>query len=190
MEERIKIDLPGRKPRIVVTGPESAGKTILAKKLATYFKGFHVEEFARSYIEHLGRAYVYEDIEYIAKEQLKKREEIKEKTKHWIFFDTDLIITMIWFKEVFHNCPVWLENKVRQPFADLYLLCYPDLPWVEDPARENGGERRLFLFEKYKDVLELNRFSYFIVKGEGEERFRNALEGIGDKLHLDFSQNK
>jgi nicotinamide riboside kinase len=190
MEERIKIDSLGRKPRIVVTGPESTGKTILAEDLAVYFNGIYVEEFARSYIEQLDRPYVYEDVEFIASKQLQKREELKGKTDRWIFFDTDLIITLIWFKEVFGDYPEWLEDMARNPFADLYLLCYPDLPWVKDPVRENGGERRFYLFNKYKELLELNDFSFSIIKGKGEDRFRNALEGIGDKFCLDFGHNK
>ncbi len=190
MEKRIEIDSLGRKPRIVVTGPESVGKTVLTERLAMYFKGIYIEEFARSYIAQLGRSYVYEDVEIIAGKQLQKRDEIKIKTDRWVFFDTELIITLVWFKEVFQGCPGWMETEVRKPFVDLYLLCYPDLPWVEDPVRENGGERRLYLFNKYKELLEMNNFSYFIVKGEGEKRFRNALDGIEDKFCLDSGYNK
>ena len=178
MEERNEIAAAVRKPRVVVTGPESTGKTVIARKLSGYFTGHYVEEFARTYIESLGRPYVFEDVVAIAREQLSKRAEMKLKTDQWVFFDTDLIVTKLWFDLVYNKCPKWLEDEVEEPFMDLYLLCYPDLPWVEDPVRENGGERRFFLFEKYKEELEKNGFSYYIVRGSGEDRFKSAIEGI------------
>ena len=184
MEERNKIATTSRKPRVVVTGPESTGKTQIARQLSDYFKGLYVEEFARTYIEGLGRPYSFDDVVTIAREQLRKRAEMKSETDHWIFFDTDLIVTKLWFDLVYNNCPKWLEDEIEEPFMDLYLLCYPDIPWIEDTVRENGGERRFFLFEKYKDELEKNSYSYYIVRGSGEERFRSALEGIRKNLHL------
>ena len=184
MEERNEIATALRKPRVVVTGPESTGKTVIVRQLSDYFKGSYVEEFARTYIEGLGRPYVFEDVVAIAREQLSKRAEMKLKTDQWVFFDTDLIVTKLWFDLVYNKCPKWLEDEVEEPFMDLYLLCYPDLPWVEDPVRENGGERRFFLFEKYKEELEKNGFSYYIVRGSGEERFKSAIEGIQRSFDL------
>ncbi len=178
MEERNEIVTSGRKPRVVVTGPESVGKTVIAMQLSDYFDGLYVEEFARTYVEGLGRPYIFEDVVAIARKQLSKRAEMKLKTDQCIFFDTDLIVTKLWFDLVYNNCPKWLEEEIGVPFIDLYLLCYPDLPWIEDPVRENGGERRFFLFEKYKEELEKNGFSYYIVRGSGEERFESAMEGI------------
>ncbi len=184
MEKRNEIDTISRKPRVVITGPESTGKTVLARRLSDYFNGLYVEEFARKYVEGLDRPYNSDDVEAIAREQSCKRADMKLKTDNWIFFDTDLIVTKLWFDLVYSNCPEWLEDEIEKPFMDLYLLCYPDLPWIEDTVRENGGERRFFLFEKYKEELEKNDFSYYIVRGSGEERFRSALNGIRENLDI------
>jgi len=56
--------------RISITGPESTGKSALAKELAAHFNTVWVPEYAREYLEKLGRRYEFEDIAIIAKGQL------------------------------------------------------------------------------------------------------------------------
>jgi nicotinamide riboside kinase len=51
---------------ITVIGPESSGKTTLASKLAEYFGCSWVPEYARGYLEKLGRDYDESDLEKIA----------------------------------------------------------------------------------------------------------------------------
>ena len=58
--------------KIAITGPESSGKTTLAKELAKYFKNsFLVNEFSREYLEKLTRKYIFADLLNIAKGQRK-----------------------------------------------------------------------------------------------------------------------
>ena len=61
---------------------------------------------------------------------------------------------------------------------DFYLLCNTDLPWVADPVRENGGEKREKLFERYKLELEHYGFDYSVVSGSGKSRIKSALMGL------------
>jgi nicotinamide riboside kinase len=55
---------------ITVVGPESSGKTTLARELASFYGCPWVPEFAREYLETLGRPYEQGDLEVIAKGQL------------------------------------------------------------------------------------------------------------------------
>lgn len=55
---------------ITVVGPESSGKTTLASKLAGYFKAPLVPEYAREYLEGIGRPYDIDDLTQIAEAQL------------------------------------------------------------------------------------------------------------------------
>lgn len=166
----------------MITGPESTGKTTLSEDLAMKTGGLLVPEYARSFIEKLNRPYGYQDVEYIAREQIKLRNEYSSNTSDWIFFDTDLIITKVWFEEVYGNVPDWLESEIQKNKVDLYLLCSTEPSWVQDSVRENGGERRLYLFKRYEEELKRYNFPFYIVRGLGEQRFRNALKGI----HLCF----
>ena len=82
--------------KIAILGPESTGKSELAKALATYYKGEWVPEYAREYVEKLGRKYNYDDVCHIAATQLKEIDLFENKTQSdFVFFDTELIITKI-----------------------------------------------------------------------------------------------
>ncbi len=164
--------------RIVITGAESTGKTQLALFLSNYFNGYYVQEYAREYIENLGRPYSYHDVEYIAKKQLELVNLGIEADNRFMFIDTYFVIIKIWFIEVYGTYPAWLDNYLNLEKVDLFLVCYPDIPWIYDPVRENGGEKRLYLHHKYIKELEKNNLSYEIIRGELDKRSDNAVEII------------
>jgi len=171
---------------IVITGPESTGKTELAVYLGNYLNVQCVPEFSRTFIEQLNRPYTYDDVISIARIQIEQRKEMLTQGFPLVIFDTGLLITKIWFDVVYHRCPDWLENAVKQQKVDLFLLCATDLPWVPDPVRENGGEMREKLFEMYRSELEANGFRYKIVNGMGKQRNLNALSFLSEYNLIDF----
>lgn len=65
--------------KIVLTGPESVGKSMLSKQLAYIYQGVYVEEFARKYIEELKSPYTYQDVVNITKQQLKEYDHLQKK---------------------------------------------------------------------------------------------------------------
>lgn len=163
--------------RLVVTGPESTGKTTLSRQLADYFNGRWVPEYAREYAGKLDRPYRYQDVEHIAKQQISQAYEYIEEPS-LVVFDTYLIITKVWFEWGFGSCPDFVINEIRKNTMDLYLLCYPDIEWKPDGVREFPGEERFELFRLYQQNLEQFHLPYAIVKGDGPQRFRNALLAI------------
>ena len=52
--------------RIAITGPESSGKTTLAKNLAKVFSAAYIPEFARQYLQEKGLKYDQWDLDEIA----------------------------------------------------------------------------------------------------------------------------
>jgi NadR type nicotinamide-nucleotide adenylyltransferase len=166
--------------RIAVTGPESTGKTTLAKQLAEKFHGQYIPEYAREYVETLTRHYNYQDIEFIARKQVQQYLDTLESAEKIFFFDTWLIVTKVWFSWVFGQIPVWLEERINDCPIDLFLICSPDLPWEADPVRENGGENRIRLFEQYKLELKHYNFNFVEISGTGTERLENAIGAIHD----------
>lgn len=163
---------------IVITGAESTGKTALTEWLARHFEVSFIPELARSYVEQLDRDYTYHDVEIIAKRQKEQLDILKKSTSPVVFADTWLIITKIWFEEVFKKYPSWIDTEISKTRIDMFLVCDTDLPWVPDPVRENGGEQREILQQKYIDTIEKFHFNYHIISGEGEDRFRNALKHL------------
>ena len=162
--------------KVVVTGPESTGKSILSEELAFRLDACWIPEFARTYVEALARPYNYEDVEAIARHQAEEEGRQSEAIGQGILImDTWLIITKIWFEVVYGTVPGWIGDYISTANIDLFLVCRPDLPWIPDPVRENGGEMRQKLFDRYCEEIVKYGFKYEIVEGFGEARLNNAL---------------
>jgi NadR type nicotinamide-nucleotide adenylyltransferase len=180
MEKRIKSEDMGRNSnlkKIVITGPESTGKTLLSEALAKTLNAKLIPEYARSYVENLGRPYNYNDLELIARHQIKEEASFSETTfEGLLLMDTWLIMTKVWFDVVYGSSPDWLDKYLTSADIDLFMVCSPDIPWIADPVRENGGEMRLKLFEKYCKEIKQRGFLFEIVEGFGEIRLNNAIQ--------------
>ena len=147
---------------IVVTGPESTGKSTLCQQLAEHFHSEYIAEYARNYVAEHGYKYTYKDVEHIARHQHEHLQKTIERIKstpsesnepYLLFVDTHLIITKVWFEKVFDHEPAWLNEAIAQSPVDLYLLCQPDTPWEYDPVRENPNIRPE-LYNRYKALIE------------------------------------
>ncbi len=167
------------KPKIiVVTGAESTGKSVLCEWLSKYFHAPFIPEFAREYVEKLGRPYQYNDVEEIARKQVNQLNEYKDQMYPLLFVDTWLIITKIWFEEVFKTVPDWLTPVLQNSQIDLFLVCDTDLPWIPDKVRENGGKKRNYLQSRYIETIEEYCFQYKKISGKDENRFQNAVQTL------------
>lgn len=172
--------------KVVITGPESTGKTELAENLAVRFDTAWIPEYAREYITRLGRKYNYEDVEHIAREQLRLEEEYLKTARNILFYDTHLIVTRVWFSMVYGRYPQWIDESIERSQIDLYLVCDTDIPWVPDNVRENGGEMRELLLERYIREIEATGTDWKMVSGKSEQRVNAAVEIV--KSHFkDYS---
>jgi nicotinamide riboside kinase len=163
--------------RIAITGPESTGKSHLAKELGLHFKSEWVPEFAREYLLNHGASYSKNDVETIALEQLKREQKASSQTHGYIFYDTDLLVSLIWMEHVFGVAPIWLRNEVEASNFDHTFLMNIDLPWQPDPLREHPDKRE-FLFNRYEqELIRLGR-SFTIISGIGEMRKSMAVEKL------------
>jgi nicotinamide riboside kinase len=156
--------------KIIVTGPESSGKTTLCKALSQHFSLPFSKEFAREYLDLLNKDYNQNDLLKIAKGQLQAENGIQ-------LLDTDLITLKIWSQYKYGNCDKWILDEVEKQKSKnrFYLLCKSDIPWQIDSQRENPHEREE-LFKIYKKELENLGHNYFIV--EGEERRERSISKI------------
>jgi len=167
--------------RILITGPESTGKTQLSRELALFYGGAYVCEYAREYILNLGRPYEYRDVVHVAEQQVREYKE-SNPSQEWLFFDTWLIVTKVWFEVVYGRCPEWLEDEISKADFDLVLVCDIDIPWYPDPVRENGGERREELLRRYKEELDKFGMEWVVVTGSGQNRIEHAKQLINRKM--------
>lgn len=149
--------------KVGIIGPESTGKSSLAHYLAKRYKGTCVPEYARTYVEHKGTTEVtFDELCDIARHQIAELENLSDGL---YFFDTELIITKVWFDYAFGRVPKWLDEAIQRYPMDVYLLTYPDLPWVPDSARSNGSDAiRKELFDRYEAEIQALDIPYYIIR--------------------------
>ena len=148
--------------RVGIIGPESTGKSTLANYLAHRYNGVLVPEYAREYMEKLAPTYeyTYDDVVAIAKQQVEQLESLADDLQ---IFDTELIITKVWFMHKYGECPDFVEQELHKYPMDVYLLCYPDMPWEPDPVRENPNIRE-YLFDWYEREIQALGIPYYIIR--------------------------
>lgn len=165
--------------KIAITGPESTGKSSICEALHLHFGGLVVPEYAREFLSNKADRYTFEDVEFIAREQLKREQSAFEAQHKFLFCDTDLLVIRIWMEHVFGKCPQWIIDESLGKQYDLTLLMNIDLPWEDDPLREHPHQREL-LFQKYLDALKDSGRPFAIVSGNGAERLQNAIRLLND----------
>lgn len=169
--------------KIILTGPESAGKTTLARDLAARYHTAWAPEYARDYLRDLGRPYAEDDLVAIARGQLAREEAYARQSSGLLFCDTSLLVIKVWSDYRYGRTHPWILEQLRERPAQLYLLCRPDLPWEPDPLRENPNDREA-LFDIYQRELEALSLPYAVVSGKGQERLQNAALEIERKFGL------
>jgi len=163
--------------KIAITGPESTGKSMLAEQLADHYKTIWVPEYAREYINKLNLPYNKGDILTIAKKQLENENKIAKNAIRFLFCDTEPIVTKIWSEDKYKSCDEWILRKIEEHKYDLYLLCYIDLPWQQDPQREDP-HRREYLFDLYLQELTERNLPFYVISGSGKKRLINAIKQV------------
>ena len=160
--------------KIIITGPESSGKTTLCKALSKHFNLPFSKEYARTYIDALDRDYIMDDLLLIAKGQL-------ESEFNSQLLDSDLITIKIWSEYKYGSCDKWIfdQIEIQKTEKRFYLLCKPDIPWQADNQRENPNDREA-LFKIYKEELDDLGHKYFIV--EGGDRTENSISKISSLI--------
>jgi len=169
--------------KIAIIGPESTGKSVLSEQLAKHFGGVFYPEIARDYISSLARNYTINDIDAILEMQKNQYFESINDTNPYQFFDTEWIITKIWYEWVYKVLPINFSEVIDQLEYDFYLLCAPDIAWIPDSVRENGGDARKQLFSVYEEELQFFNRPYGIVQGYGESRTQSAILIVNEFIH-------
>jgi len=161
--------------RIAFTGPESSGKTTMSKWLSEHFSFGFVEEYAR---EHLSQKtdYNLEDLNKIAIEQFRRYQESGN-----FAIDTEMLVMKVWCEEKYNYCSDLILELLERQKLDFYFLCKPDIPWEEDPLRENPLDRdRLFM--KYEENLIEQGFDYTVLEGTFIERKEIIIDTLRTKI--------
>ena len=161
--------------RIAITGPESTGKTTLAKELSRHFNCKWVPEYARDFLQNTAGFYTYADLEIIAQNQIENWQ--KHSNDFLCFYDTEMLVMKVWSAFKYSKVSPLIATALQQQKIDLFLLCKPDIEWEKDDLREHP-EKRAELYEIYHNELISSNARYRVIEGQKEERTQLAIKQV------------
>ena len=163
--------------RVCVFGPESTGKSTLARALATHYKTVHVSEHARPWLDPKAGRCGPEDMEPIGRGQIAVEEAMARQADRLLVCDTDPLTTTLWSEHLYGCAPAWLREEARRRRYDLHLLADVDVPWVDDGTRFLPDDRRRF-FERCERALVEGGRPYVVLRGDWATRWETALRAV------------
>ena len=169
--------------RIALFGPESTGKTTLAKQLAEHFQTAWAPEFAREYLQekwnNTAQICDVNDMLPIAYGQTQLENKSLSIANKFLFCDTNLMVTKV-FSEVYYNfCDPLLDKAARKHNYDLFFLTDIDIPWEKDDLRDKP-EGRETVFAVFKQTLIDNNKPFITLSGDKDFRLKKAIQIVTD----------
>lgn len=167
--------------KIALFGPESTGKTTLAKQLAGHFQTVWAPEFARDYLQKKWDTHQKicepEDLLPIAVGQLQLENDALLTANEFLFCDTCAMVTKV-FSEIYYNfCDPALDKAARKHKYDLFFLTDVDVPWVKDDLRDAPDDREK-MFGIFKQALIDNDKPFITLSGDTDTRLKKAINII------------
>jgi nicotinamide riboside kinase len=169
---------------VVLTGPESTGKSWLAAGLQQRFGGLRVDEYVRRFIELNPRDTCLADIPEIARGQLQWEDQARAQQPPLLILDTHLLSNILWSQTLFGDCPHRLETELLARHYDLHLLLSPEqIDWTDDGQRcQPDLSERLAFFQATRDWLVAHRQPFEVIQGNWLERQAKAFSLVEQLL--------
>lgn len=169
--------------KIALFGPESTGKTTLAKQLAEYYETEWVPEFARDYLqekwEENQHICVADDMMPIAYGQVALENQKLSLSKKYLFCDTNLMVTKVFSEMYYGFCDPLLNEAALEHEYDLFFLTDIDVPWEKDDIRDTPNGRET-VFSVFKQTLIDTKKPFITLSGDKESRLAKAVEIINN----------
>jgi NadR type nicotinamide-nucleotide adenylyltransferase len=163
--------------RVCVFGPESTGKTTLARRLAEHFHTAWVPEYARGYLEARGGSLEPGDLPRIVRGQAASEDALARNARKVLVCDTDPLTTLIWSEVLYGTCDPYVREHADKRSYDLYLLLDVDVPWVADVVRYLPRQREEF-FERCRQELERRGRRYVVLRGGWDDRWQQSVQVV------------
>lgn len=164
--------------RIVLTGPESTGKSTLARALSAELRAPCIPEASRLLAEAMApEPLSAATVEPIARLTMRMDDEALAHAPRFAVFDTDLVSTVVYARHYYGTCPEWIVQEARRRRGERYLLCLPDLPWIADGVRDQPAARDTLL-ASFRAVLTEIGADAVEIHGVGEARLSAARAAV------------
>jgi nicotinamide riboside kinase len=169
---------------LVLTGPESSGKSWLSAEIQARLGGVLVGEYVRHFIEEQGRDTFHTDIPDIARGQLAWEDAARATAPELLILDTHLLSNILWSKALFGDCPPWIEQQLLDRHYDLHLLLSPEgVDWTSDGQRcqPQLSERQAF-FNASRAWLDQHAQRYQVIGGDWPQRRAQTMAAVRQML--------
>lgn len=172
---------------VVLTGPESTGKSSLSQALATRFNAPLVSEYVRDFIEQQQRDTCYTDVSTIAEQQLHNELTARAQCPPLLLLDTHLLSNKLWSEVLFAQSPAWIEAALLEQRYDLIALLSPKgIDWQADPQRcQPELVQRQQFHQQLADWLQQHQQPVSALSGSWQSRYQRLESAIATLLHAD-----
>ncbi|MEI6212913.1 MAG: AAA family ATPase [Desulfuromonadales bacterium] len=164
--------------KVCIIGPESTGKSTLARQLATHYGTVQAAEYARGCIDaHQGRldAGMFP---LFVRGQAASEQALARQANRLLFCDTDAFTTALYHELYIGGRPASIMEEADRRRYDLYLLTDPDgTPYTSDSQRLQPNRRQWF-FDECLQRLQHRGETFVILRGGWEQRFRQACDAV------------
>lgn len=163
--------------RIVFLGGESSGKSVLSARMAAELDTECAPEYGRELWEANNGNLSYEDMNIIAKEQIRREDSAVDLARAFVFCDTSPLTTLFYSLDMFGRADVGLKLAAQRAYA-MVVLCAPDFPFVQDGTRRDEAFRsRQHVW--YETELAARGVPYVTARGSLTERIRLVRQLLG-----------
>ena len=162
--------------RVSVFGPESTGKTTLARALAAAFATVWVPEWAQQELARAGSlgALAWDDV---IRGQIASEEALARSANRVLICDTDPLVTPLWAEALGATWTPRDPELLTSRRYDLTLLLAPDVPWVAGTGRFLEADGWSF-FARCEQALNRANRPYAILRGPWPTRLATATAAI------------
>jgi NadR type nicotinamide-nucleotide adenylyltransferase len=166
--------------RVVLTGSECTGKSVLARELADHYGAELVPEFLRDFAMKRESPLGLADADEIARGQIALGDEHAARARRLLIEDTDVLSSVVYNGHYYGQGPAWIADAARERRPDLYLLLEIDVPWIADGVRDRGSHREE-MQQLFRDAVARSGSDYVVIQGTWEQRSLRARAAI-DRL--------
>lgn len=163
--------------RVRIVGPESTGKSTLARRLAERLHTVHVPEYAAGWIHAHGGEFGAQDMLRFARGHDAAITALARSANRALICDSDGLTTQLWSQLLYGRVDPEVRRIAEGQTWHLTLVCAPDVPFVQDVHRVDAETREPFMQSLQEELREVSE-PVVVLHGDWAVREAAAFEAV------------